>query len=156
MSWFSGILDDNTVTNVPEEKSGSFEALPQGNYNVGIKEVELKDTKAGTGKYVSVMLEIIEGEYKGRKLWDNWNIKNPSEKAQEIGLGRMKRVYKLAGLGELKDNEPTTLCGKSFCVYVTIKMYNGKEQNNIASYDMPHDLKGLSDPAGAASKPDWM
>ena len=140
MGWFNGILDDVNTKEIKEEKSGSFEALPQGNYNVQVDSVELKDTSAKTGKYIAVKLRVIEGEHKNRLIFDNWNIKNPSEQCQEIGLGRMKRVYQLAGLGDdIKAASPSSLKGKNFTVFLTIKMFNNKEQNNVASYDMPHD-----------------
>ena len=71
------------LENVP---SSSFEALPGGVYNAKISKAEVK--KSGSGNnMISLTLDITEGEYAGRKLFDHlvliescmWKVKNYCE-----------------------------------------------------------------------------
>ena len=53
-----------------ENVSSEFEALPEGQYLAKITEAEL--TKSSTDKpMIKVTWEITDGEYEGRKLFDN-------------------------------------------------------------------------------------
>ena len=51
------------------EPSADFEAIPAGKYLAIITDSGMKETKAGTGNYLELTLQIIEGEFKGRNLW---------------------------------------------------------------------------------------
>lgn len=57
---------------VPE----GFEALPAGTYEARKSGHELKDSKSSNFQYYSVEFTIDEGEFAGRKLWDNYSM-NP-------------------------------------------------------------------------------
>ena len=71
----------------PEEVQDSqYEPVPVGDYVCMITESEMKETKAGTGKYIQMNVEIVEGEYQGRKLIERLNIQNPNQKAVEIAF----------------------------------------------------------------------
>lgn len=45
-----------------------FEPIPKGKYNAVIVESDEKTTRSGSGSYLEFTYEIIDGEYKGRKL----------------------------------------------------------------------------------------
>ena len=51
------------------EPSVGYEAIPAGKYQAVIVESDMKPNKAGTGEYLQLEFEVIEGEFKGRKLW---------------------------------------------------------------------------------------
>ena len=51
------------------EPSSNFEPIPAGKYLAAITESEMKATKAGTGNYLSLTFQILEGPLKGRLLW---------------------------------------------------------------------------------------
>ena len=90
-------FDANTV------EPTSFDAVPVGDYTVAITESAIKDTKAGTGKYIAMTLEILDGQYKGRKVWSNLNIQNPNPKAQQIGLGQLSEICRACGKMNISD-----------------------------------------------------
>jgi len=66
---------------VPESE---FAPLPEGEYTAIITESEQKPTKAGDGSYVKLKIEIVDGEYKGRVLFENLNLQNKNEMAVSI------------------------------------------------------------------------
>jgi len=51
------------------DPSVPFEAVPSDKYTAAITHSELKPTKAGDGSYFEIEYTIIEGEYKGRKVF---------------------------------------------------------------------------------------
>ena len=48
------------------EPTKALEPIPAGKYQAVIIESEMKPTKAGTGQYLELKFQILEGEYKGR------------------------------------------------------------------------------------------
>jgi hypothetical protein len=51
------------------EPIADFEPLPADQYTAAIVESEMKPNKAGTGRYLQLVFEVLEGFYKGRRLW---------------------------------------------------------------------------------------
>lgn len=80
-----------------------FTPIPNGDYPVLISESEIKDTKAGTGQYLQLVLEVIDGHYKGRKIWDRLNIVNPNQVAQDIGQRALSQICHAVGVLNLQD-----------------------------------------------------
>ncbi len=62
----------------------AFEAIPAGTYEAVITEPEMKPTKSGTGSYLELTIEIISGDYQGRRVWARLNLAHPNAKAVEI------------------------------------------------------------------------
>lgn len=96
----------DSLNDVQEDTGGGgYSAMPAGVYNATIADVELKDTKAGTGQYLSVKFDILDEPYDRRKVWSNLNIVNPSEKAQSIGRAQLKGLAVSAGIEDLQDTD---------------------------------------------------
>ena len=53
------------------EPSTGYDPIPAGKYQAVITESEMKPTRTGNGQYLQLEFEIIEGEYKNRKVWDS-------------------------------------------------------------------------------------
>ncbi|MFU8817400.1 MAG: DUF669 domain-containing protein, partial [Pseudomonadales bacterium] len=54
------------ATNIPTESG--FEPIPAGDYVAFIEESEIKPTQAGTGFYLQLVWQVLDGEQKGRKI----------------------------------------------------------------------------------------
>jgi hypothetical protein len=78
------------LSGVKTDDKKSFDVLPAGKYYVRCADAELKDTKAGTGRYIKCKFMVEEGEYENRVIFMNVNIENPNPQAQQIGLGQLK------------------------------------------------------------------
>ena len=63
-------------SDLPEEDG--FDVLPAGDYNAVIKQAELNETKAGTGQYIKLRLDITGPTGAGRVVFTNLNIQNPN------------------------------------------------------------------------------
>ena len=68
-----------------EDLKDDFELLPNGSYKAIITNSDLKMTKKGDGDYYKFEYEIIDGAFKGRKVWQMLTRNNPSEQATLIG-----------------------------------------------------------------------
>lgn len=113
-----------------KEYGGGFEPLPCIDVLTTISSAEIKNTKAGDGKYVKCSFKVISDEYNGRIIFVNYNIKNNNPVAVEIGMGEMKRMMQACGITsqhpELKD-----LMDKKVC----LKLGLSKTKNDKDEYD---------------------
>jgi len=75
------------------EPSRDFEPLPAGKYVAVITESEMKETKSGLGRYLQLLLSIIEGPHRNRTLWVRLNLENPSQQATKIAKGQLYAIY---------------------------------------------------------------
>jgi ribosomal protein S28E/S33 len=78
--------------------------LPPGNYTAQVIESMMKETAKG-GQMLQLTLEIIDGPSKGRRVWDNLNIKNPNPTAQEIALRTLSAICLAIGKQHISDSE---------------------------------------------------
>ena len=75
------------------EPQQSFDALPAGRYEVIITDSEMKDTKAGTGEYLQLTMEVIgDSKHVGRKLWTRLNLINPNATAVSIAQRELSAI----------------------------------------------------------------
>ena len=51
----------------------------------------MKPTKTGNGQYLQLAFEIIEGEYKNRKVWARLNLENAN--ADAVRIARAADAY---------------------------------------------------------------
>jgi hypothetical protein len=72
--------------------------VPAGWYLAHIVEAEVRDAANGNGNYLWTAFEIIEGQYKGRKVFHNVTIHNASQQAVEIGQRLMTDIYIACGI----------------------------------------------------------
>jgi len=89
---------------IPEDER-SFDPVPRGRYPMQVIESRIDDTKAGTGRIMTLTLEIIDGEYTNRRIWDRLNIENQNPDAQRIALGSLRKLCDALGIVELRDTE---------------------------------------------------
>jgi hypothetical protein len=127
MSIFSQVFGNGFDSNSVEPQQ-DYEVLPPGKYPVVCENAEVKTTKKGDGHYLEVCVQIVDGQYRGRKLWSRMNIDNPSEVAQRIGLSQLAGLCKAVGIAVLSDEKD--LLGKSCIANVKVK----DEQNEIRSW----------------------
>ncbi len=120
------------------ETKETFDALPAGVYTVTAVKIEQKPTKSGKGEYLEVDLEVIDGEFKGRHVWARFNVKNPSERAQEIGRSQMASFMKCVGKPKVADSA---------------ELLNIPVKAKVAVRDEYNDVKGFSPAMGEDDTP---
>jgi hypothetical protein len=86
-------FDARTVT----IEKPNFEAIPAGKYPAVIIDSIEKENKQGTGSYLEITFQIIEGVFKGRNLWARLNLQNQSEKAMKIAHSELAELCLAVG-----------------------------------------------------------
>lgn len=66
------------------EETPSYGLIPDGTYPAIITASEMKPTKAGTGQYLQLTIDLQGDQYSGRKVWDRLNLVNPNQQAVAI------------------------------------------------------------------------
>lgn len=134
--------------NLPEDRS--YDLLPDGWYNVTITKADLGDTKSGTGKKIDIRYDITGPTHQGRVLFGSVNIRNQSQKAEEIGRQQLGEIMRAIGLSKVQDSDE--LIGGHLAVKVKTKpAENGYEARNEVSGFKAID--GSAPPKPAATTP---
>lgn len=95
----------SNLFNPDAEAQADFSAIPTGEYLAQIIDSDLKPTKKNDGQYLELVHEITAGEFKGRKVWANLNLDNPSVKAVEIANRQMASIREATGVLNPTDSQ---------------------------------------------------
>ena len=74
------------------EPAEEFHAIPAGKYQAVITESERKETRNRDGEYLLLVFEIIEGEYRGRKVFARFNLWNKNPDAVRIASQELSAI----------------------------------------------------------------
>jgi hypothetical protein len=85
--------------------AGRGDPVPLGWYIFVAKELKLEPTQDTLGTKITGIMEIVDGQYKGRKVYHNFNMTNPSEKAQKIGRGQFSALCHATGILLVDDTD---------------------------------------------------
>lgn len=116
------------------EPDTGFDTVPAGWYNVSIDESDLKPTKDGAGTYLQLRFNILDGQYKGRKLFARLNIRNNNSQTQEIALRQLSAIGHAVNVLHIQDSQQ--LHGLPLKVKVKIRKGddNYEDSNELISY----------------------
>jgi hypothetical protein len=139
------------------EPAGDFEPIPAGKYPAVITESEFKPTKAGTGNYLQLAFQIIEGPYANRLLWARLNLDNANDTARKIAQGELSAICR--AVGELAPNDSVELHNLPLVIHVRCKKRSdtGEITNEIKGYskkETPQPPPAAAAPA-SNSTPPW-
>ena len=130
------------------EAAGGFEPIPAGVYVAEIVKSEIKNTKDGTGKYISLQVKVIDGDHAKRLVFDNLNIVNKNQTAVEIANRVLKSIVVACDLGDdyqLEDTED--LHGTPIGIQVAIQEATAQwpAKNVIKRYMKEDDIPATDD-----------
>lgn len=135
----------------------SFAPIPAGQYLSHITESDLVATKDGTGQMLKLTFEILDGQFKGRKIWNNLNVQNQNQDTMKYALSDLSAICHATGNIQLQDS--AALHFKPLKIKVVIgEAKNGYEaRNNIKGYESANGATpaatGFAAPAASPSAP---
>jgi hypothetical protein len=88
-----------------DDFDGAFDPVPADNYVMHITNSSIEATKKKDGKFIKLEFTILEGEYKGRKIWTNLNIVNPNPVAMEIAKKELATLCRATGKLNIADTQ---------------------------------------------------
>jgi hypothetical protein len=131
------------------EPSASYDVLPAGKYVAQIVESEMRVTSNGMGQFLWLMLDILEGPYTGRKVFDQLNLVNQNPTTVEIAQRALSAICHATGKLQVADSEELHLIPMT--IQVTVKPpKNGYGERNAIRYLVPAER---ASPAPAKSQP---
>lgn len=131
---------------------GIGDPLPTGWYNMAMDESEMKPTNDGAGKYLKVRFTVLDGQYQGRKVWEQLNLVNANPQTVEIAQKQLSAICHAVGV--LKPGKSEELHNKPLKVRVGQKKAEGGYDagNRIMAYkNINEQVDTAGGDAGAAA-----
>lgn len=99
------LLGSDVTQDLINVKPEDFSPIPEGEYILQVTKTEQKQTKTGTGMYISVTFDVIGPSYQGRKLFCRFNYRNDNPVAEKIGRQQIKALQLACDIPDpLKDD----------------------------------------------------
>lgn len=127
MAQFQNPFDASTVA-----PSAPMDVLPDGDYAVIIEASEWKETKKKDGSYLELVLQVVDGPAKGRKVWDRLNLSNPNTVAVDIAQQTLSAICHAVGV--LKVSDSTQLHNLPMIVKLKVKQGENGPMNECKGY----------------------
>lgn len=115
--------------------------IPAGTYLAHVMESSIVPLKTGNGQALKLTLEVLDGQFKGRRIWDNLNIQHTNEDTQRWAQASLSALCH--SINVLKLTDTSDLHFKPVRIKVVIKEASGQ-------YDASNAVKGY-EPAGTSS-----
>lgn len=126
------------------DPTSDFEVIPAGKYVAVITDSETKRNKAGTGSYLQLTFQVIEGEFKNRFLWARLNIDNPNATAVKIARAELSAICRAVGVLQPKDSCEL----HNLPLVITVKCKKSKDGD-----DPVNEIKGYAKKDALSGKP---
>ena len=136
------------------DPSVEFEPIPAGKYLAMITDSEMKPTKSGSGSYLQLTFQILEGEYKGRFVWARLNLDNPNATAVQIAQAELSAICRAVGV--MTPSDSVQLHNLPLVISVKCKKRGDTDEvaNEIKGYAKREAANGQPQQA-ASSTPPW-
>jgi len=148
------------------EPSKEFDPIPAGKYIAVITDSEIKETRAGTGRYLQLEFEITDGEFAGRKLWARLNIENQNAEAVRLARADLSAICRAVNVLTPSDSIDLHNLPLVIKVHCRKDKNTGEITNDIRGYESKANYRPEPKQAPAApatiqtahvpSKPPWM
>jgi hypothetical protein len=132
-----------------------LEPIPTGKYPAVIIESERKANKAGTGYYLLIVFQILEGLYKGRRLWSRLNLEHTNPLTVQIARAELSAICRAVGV--LAPSDSTELHNLPLVVHVRSqkRQDTGELTNEVTGYSKRTSSAAPSTPAPGTGAPPW-
>jgi hypothetical protein len=137
------------------EPSATFEPLPAGKYLAAITESEMKPTKAGTGQFLQLTFQILEGPHKGRFVWSRLNLDNPNATAVQIAQAELSAICRAVGVLAPRDSVDLHNLPLVISVRCKKRVDTGEITNEIGGYSKKESPAVPASAANPAAPPPW-
>jgi hypothetical protein len=121
--------------NIPP--AGDLTPVPSGEYAAVIVDSVLKDTKDKTGQYLELVHEIIDGPFKGRKVWARLNLVNRNPQTVTIAQQQLSAIAH--AIDRLEIGDDSELIGHPMLIRVEFRAANptdpkSRDSNEIKAW----------------------
>lgn len=82
----------------------SVEAVPAGEYICVVEDSDYVDNKKGTGRMLKLTYQIIDGPFKGQKIFENLSLEHENQQTVTIARKALNSLCAAVDIVELKDS----------------------------------------------------
>ncbi len=86
------------------DPSVAFDPIPAGRYLTEITASEMKPTKTGNGEMLQLEFTVLDGEFKGRKVWDRLCIRHANSQTVTIAQANLSAICHAVGVLRPQDS----------------------------------------------------
>lgn len=134
------------------EPQSDFSPIPAGEYLVMVTSSEIKDTKNGQGQYLQLTLQVLDGAYKNRLVFDRINIQHANTSAQEIGQRALSALCYAVNVLHISNS--AQLHGIPFIVRLAVRKDDQYgDSNDVKAYKSATGQKPAVHTSPATTKP---
>lgn len=126
----------------------NYELIPEGWYTATITKADLGQTKSGTGQKIDMRYDITGPTQQGRVIFGSINIRNQSQKAEEIGRQQLGEIMRSIGLAKVEDTDQ--LVGGQLCIKIKIRKPTDNDKAN-GYHDDKNEIGGWKSVSGGAT-----
>lgn len=123
-------LNGFDATTIPPQEE--FKPVPKGEYIAIATSSEWKDTKNKDGQYLEFTFEVLDGQYKGRKIWTRLNLNNKSQGA--VSAAQRELAAFCNSLNIPRPQDSSELHNKPVTIKVDLDQGPKGENNVIKGY----------------------
>lgn len=143
-----------TIETAKLPEGQEYSVLPPGMYMAAVVDSERKETKAGDGAYLSLKMQIIDGEHKGRIVFHNLNLWNKNETATQIAYSELRKLGEALNMPTFQDS------GEFHDKPMTIKLDVDKKdpekpRNKVVGFSPANAMTKAAAPATAKKVGAW-
>lgn len=89
---------------IPQDKGRKgFNPIPEGEYTVLVEQLIPHDTRSG-GKGLKARYQVVDGQYRGRLIFDFINVVNDNPQTEAIGHKTLRNLAYSCGLPDVPDD----------------------------------------------------
>jgi len=137
------------------EKEISFSPIPAGEYKVIAEGSEMKQSAAGA-EYLSIKFSILDGQYKGRKIFTNYNLRHPKANVAEMARAEFAALCRACNNPRPADSAALHNVPIMVKVGVAKRKDTGDLQNTIKGYSrLGGGQQSVAKSAAPASSAPW-
>ena len=140
-------------------KPNTFEPLPFGSYTVAVSEAGIYERDYGNGiqRGVQLKFEVVEGEYRGRYIFEQLKFEGVSEACKRRSENRIVALAWAAGLPYIHNT--SELVDKVVVLDVEIEQREGFSPRNAIrryrKYEVPRDTTVATTTTSTETELDW-
>jgi hypothetical protein len=126
-----------------DELEKDFSVVPTGDYIAVITESDYLPNSKGTGMNLQLKWEIIDGEFKGSKLFENLSLEHEKQKTAIIAQQAFNSIKAAAGVQVVKDSAQL----HNIPMMLTVKYTEGEQFPNSIKKHLPVSGQAPAAPA---------
>ena len=131
-----------------EPSSGSV-CLPADWYIAAIDESDIKPTSGGNGHFLQLRYVILDGKYKGQKVYCRLNVDNPNAQTKEIAYKQLSAICHAVNMLQVGDSQQLHNLPMKIKLKVRAATAEYEATNDITGFKNVNEETGVASAAAA-------